>query len=150
MFKKNKKEDEFKKRFNFIEKTNRDGETSLVPYLPLKLTNKNYSLKTLGLLDTGASVNVLPYQLGLELGLNWENLNILVSLTGNLAQFPAKGVILKAEIETFSSVVLAFAWTQSNDVPLILGRVNFFQEFDVCFYGSQAIFEIAPKSNFVN
>ncbi len=103
-----------KKRFNFIEKTNWDGETSLVPYLPLKLVNKDYSLKTLGLLDTGASVNVLPYQLGLELGLNWENLNIIVSLTGNLAQFPAKGVILKVEIETFSSVLLAFAWTQSN------------------------------------
>lgn len=134
-----------KKRFNFIEKTNLDDEISLVPYLPLKLINKDYSLKTLGLLDTGASVNVLPYKLGLELGLNWENLNIIVSLTGNLAQFPSKGVILKVEIETFSSVLLAFAWTQSNNVPLILGRINFFQEIDVCFYGSQAAFDIAPK-----
>lgn len=134
-----------KKRFNFIEKVNLDGEISLVPYLPLKLINKDYSLKTLGLLDTGASVNVLPYKLGLELGLNWENLNIIVSLTGNLAQFPSKGVILKVEIETFSSVLLAFAWTESNNVPLILGRINFFQEFDVCFYGSQAVFDIAPK-----
>ena len=133
------------KRFNFIEKKNADGEKILVPYLPLKLFNQNYSINTLGLLDSGASVNVLPYQIGLELGLEWEKLNIFVTLTGNLSQFPTKGVILSAQIETFASVALAFAWTQSNNVPLILGRVNFFQEFDVCFYGSQSGFELAPK-----
>jgi hypothetical protein len=136
-----------KKRFNFIEKTNSDGETSLVPYLPLNLSYQNYSVNALGLLDTGASVNVLPYKMGLELGLNWEKLNIYVTLTGNLSQFPAKGVILSAQIEPFNSVLLAFAWSRSENVPLILGRVNFFQEFDVCFYGSQRTFELAPKSS---
>ncbi len=134
-----------KKRFNFIEKTNSDGETSLVPYVPLTLYKQNYSLNTLGLLDTGASVNVLPYKMGLELGLNWEQLNIYVTLTGNLSRFPSKGVILATQIDTFNPVFLAFAWTQSDDIPLILGRVNFFQEFDVCFYGSQNAFELAPK-----
>ena len=49
------------KRFNFIEKKNADGEKILVPYLPLKLFNQNYFINTLGLLDSGASVNVLPY-----------------------------------------------------------------------------------------
>ena len=28
---------------------------------------------------------------------------------------------------------------------MILGQVNFFMEFDVCFFRSQAAFEINPK-----
>jgi len=41
---------------------------------------------------------------------------------------------------------LVFAWTQAKNIPLLLGRINFFQEFDVCFYGSQLAFELALKS----
>lgn len=34
----------------------------------------------------------------------------------------------------------------SDDTPLLLGRMNFFLEFDVCFYRSQLAFEIRPKA----
>lgn len=40
-----------------------------MPYMPLILSLDGQSLNTEGLLDTGASVNVLPYELGLQLGL---------------------------------------------------------------------------------
>jgi hypothetical protein len=30
-------------------------------------------------------------------------------------------------------------------VAMILGQVNFFMEFDVCFFRSQAAFEVTPK-----
>jgi hypothetical protein len=39
-----------------------------------------------------------------------------------------------------------FAWTQATTVPLILGQVNFFMEFDVCFYRSRLQFAISPKA----
>ncbi len=41
-----------------------------------------------------------------------------------------------------------FAWTQAQNIPLLLGKVNFFQAFDVCFYGSQFIFELSLSSSF--
>jgi hypothetical protein len=44
-----------------------------MPYLPLTLSLDGQFLNTEGLLDTGASVNVLPYELGLQLGLVWED-----------------------------------------------------------------------------
>jgi hypothetical protein len=47
---------------------------------------------------------------------------------------------------SFPPVDLAFAWTQSTEVPMILGQVNFFMEFDVCFFRSQAALEVNPKS----
>jgi hypothetical protein len=63
-------------------------------------------------------------------------------LGGNLALLEARGLVISAKVSDFETVRLAFAWSRSNDVPLILGRSNFFSEFDVCFYTSQAFFDI--------
>jgi len=51
------------------------GGINFFPYLPLTLSNGNNSIETSGLLDTGASVNVMHYQIGLELGARWEQQN---------------------------------------------------------------------------
>ena len=47
------------------------GEAGLRPYLPIPLAYQDRSATALGLLDTGATVNVLPYQLGIGLGAVW-------------------------------------------------------------------------------
>jgi hypothetical protein len=121
------------------------GMVDRMPYLPLKLRLAGQSLNTEGLLDTGASVNVLPYELGLQLGLIWENEMLSVLLTGNLARFEARAVVVDAQISSFPTIDLAFAWTQAPNVPLILGQANFFFEFDVCFFRARSEFEIRPK-----
>jgi hypothetical protein len=46
-----------------------------MPYLPLTVTNGNRSVEVMALLDTGASVNVLPYDIGIQLGTTWEEHN---------------------------------------------------------------------------
>jgi len=130
-----------KERFPFSE----TQKTGSLPYLPLVLTYQNHSLAVSGLLDTGASVNVLPYKIGKELGALWEDQTVRVCLTGNLARFEARAIIISAQIGQFALVNLAFAWTQNENVPLILGQVNFFSEFDVCFFASENIFEITQK-----
>lgn len=60
----------------------------------------------------------------------------------------AYAVLLQAELEGSPPVRLAFAWIKktSTEVRVLLGQVNFFQEFDVHFYGSQKAFEIALKT----
>lgn len=70
-----------------------------------------------------------------------------MKLTGNLARFEAQALLLTAQVAEFSPVRLAFAWTRADDVPLLLGQVNFFMEFDVCFYRSRNAFDIRPKSD---
>ena len=87
------------------------------------------------------------YDIGLQLGLNWERETLSLVLAGNLAKFEARAVILSGEIASFPIVNLAFAWTRSPDVPLILGQANFLGEFDVCFYRSQLEFEVHPKGS---
>ena len=118
---------------------------SLLPPLQITLRHGTNVVTIPGLLDTGSTVNVLPYNVGLQLGMIWEQQPTRVHLTGNLARLPARGVIVSGQVASFPPVQLVFAWTQSTEVPVILGHVNFFMEFDVCFFGSQAAFEINPK-----
>ncbi|NJN13290.1 MAG: hypothetical protein HC836_46465 [Richelia sp. RM2_1_2] len=132
-------------RFLFTERTDSFGEVSTMPYLPLTLSNGNKSLEVMALLDTGASVNVLPYEIGLQLGYVWEEQTVPIALSGNLANNQARGVVLSGKVANFTSILLAFAWTQSNDAPLILGHMNFFAEFNVCFYRHELAFEVCPK-----
>ncbi len=119
---------------------------SELAYLPLVLTTVAGSVEMQGLLDTGSTVNVLPYPVGLALGFSWEDQTIPITLTGSLARTPAYGVIVTARVASFAPVELAFAWTQAANVPLILGQVNFFMEFEVCFFRAQAAFEVKPKT----
>lgn len=58
----------------------------------------------------------------------------------------ARGLVLSATVAEYPSVLLVFAWTQSREAPLILGHMNFFTEFDVCFYCADLAFELRPKT----
>ena len=133
-------------RYPFISSNAALGEASFRPYLPLALSHQQASVTASGLLDTGASVNVLPYSVGVGLGYEWERQTTALNLTGNLAQYEARVVLLQVVIGQFEPTQLVFAWTQALNVPLILGQVNFFMKFDICFYRSQLQFEVAPKS----
>lgn len=134
-----------KVRFAFTEVDTTLGSLSTLPYLPLTLTYQSKSLEVSGLLDTGSSVNVLPYEISLALGAVWENQRLSLPLGGNLAKFEARALVVRAVVEQFAPVDLAFAWTKNKYAPLILGHMNFFLLFDVCFYRSELAFEISQK-----
>lgn len=98
------------------------------------------------LVDSGAALNVLPYDVGVHLGGDWEEQAIPVKLAGNLAAVDARAIIVNGTVGRFAPVRLAFAWSRSNSVPVILGQINFFVEFDVCFYRSQLAFDVKPSA----
>ena len=133
-------------RFDFTHKFDAFGIPDALPQLPLNLMYRDSSIEVSALLDTGASVNVLPYSVGVQLGAIWEDQTTSVILAGNLASVEARGLLVAAQIGDFAPVRFVFAWSRSDDAPLLLGRMNFFLEFDVCFYRSQLIFEIYLKS----
>jgi hypothetical protein len=134
-------------RFDFIEGFDAFGVADALPLMPLTLTYYDASFEASALLDTGSSVNVLPYSLGIQLGAIWEEQTTVVTLAGNLASIEARGLLVSAYIGDFSPVRLVFAWSRSDAVPLLLGRMNFFLEFDVCFYRSQQVFEVRHNSS---
>jgi hypothetical protein len=137
-------------RYSFTTTNPELGEAGFRPYLPLTLIYQQTSITVSGLLDTGATVNVLPYAIGQELGYDWDAQQIAVDLTGNLAQYEARVILLDAIVSSFNPQQLVFAWTKATNIPLILGQVNFFMMFDVCFYRSRLQFEVSLKSSNLN
>ena len=96
-------------------------------------------------MDSGGTVNVLPYAVGEELGAIWEKQTTPVILSGNLAACEARALIVSAVVGNLPATRLAFAWARTDDVPILPGQVNFFTEFEVCFYRSRSMFEVRPK-----
>lgn len=117
-----------------------------MPRLPLLLHRDSQSVEAVGLVDSGATVNVLPYELGLQLGGVWNNNRAIIQLAGNLSNQPAIPFSAIAQIGEFPLTELLFAWVQRPSTPLILGQTNFFLEFDICFYRSRLEFEVQPKT----
>ncbi len=130
--------------FPYVRRDPSLGQASLAPMLPLTLIGRQ-NVATSGLVDSGAAVNVLPYSLGAQLGFDWDQQTRSVELSGNLAAVEARVVVLSAAVGSFPPVRLAFAWAQTDSVSLILGQVNFFLEFDICFFGSRSLFELRSK-----
>jgi hypothetical protein len=134
-------------RFAYVEVDPSLGAASALPYVPLRLEYRQNVVSASGLVDSGAALNVLPYDVGLQLGLVWQEQTRVVRLSGNLADSEARAIIVTGTVGQFAPVRLAFAWTRNNQVPVILGQVNFFMEFDICFFRSRSIFEIKPKES---
>jgi Aspartyl protease len=118
------------------------SEDEVLPTIPITLSYANFSVSVNALLDSGSSVNLLPYDIGLQLGAIWEEQTVRLPLAGNLASAEARGLFVNVQIGDFEPARLAFAWTQASQVPLILGQTNFFREFDVCFQRSRHAIEI--------
>lgn len=113
-----------------------------LPTIPVILNYANASISANALLDTGSTVNLLPYDIGLQFGAIWDEQTVRLPLAGNLATVEARGLFVHVQIGSLESIRLAFAWAQVSQVPLILGQTNFFREFDVCFQRSRRTIEI--------
>ncbi len=134
-------------RFPFLPLAAGSGQSVFMPLLPIELRlPEGQAIQAHGLLDTGATVNVLPYSVGRRVGAVWERQDKIIPLAGNLASQEARALLLVARVGDFAPLQLVFAWTRSDDVPLLLGQVNFFHEFDANFFASQRLFEIRPAT----
>ena len=134
-------------RFPFLEMKDKTGRSLLRPQMPITLRADDDVISATALLDTGADVNVMPYSMGIALGGQWDHLPVVFGLSGNLSQQPARGLVVNARVGKFESVRLAFAWSHSDETRLLLGQMNFFLLFNVCFYRSEAFFDLHLKSD---
>lgn len=132
-------------QYSYVPRDPSLGTAGLAPMLPLTLIGVK-SVAASCLVDSGAAVNVLPYTLGVQLGFDWEQQIRTIELSGNLASVEARVVVLSAVVGGFAPVRLAFAWSRTDAVSVLLGQVNFFMEFEVCFFRSRSMFEVRPKT----
>jgi hypothetical protein len=129
-------------QFPYRDRNPASGGVDLMPDLPIVLRHQSHLLSGVGLVDSGASISVLPYSLGVQLGFDWNTQQAPITLAGTLAHVAARGIVVEAAVGQLSPVRLALAWADSDQVPFLLGQFNFFQAFDVCFFRSRGVFEI--------
>ena len=134
-------------RFRYSTADPTQNEWDSLPRLPLTLRVGRRAIEVMALVDSGATVNVLPYRTGVQLGAFWDDRLAVLQLAGNFGNTSAMPLFAAAEITGLPRTRLAFAWSRSDSVPVILGQMNFFLEFDVCFYRSQLEFEIGPSDH---
>jgi hypothetical protein len=133
-------------RFRYSSSDAAQDPLDSLPWLPLVLRSGNRAVQVVALVDSGATVNVLPHKIGIQLGAIWDDEAADIPLAGAFGSETAVPLFAMAEIEGLPTVRLAFAWARTNEVPLILGQTNFFVEFDICFYRSRLEFDLVPKS----
>lgn len=119
-----------------------------IPIINIRLSHNTTTITVPAVVDSGAALNILPYDIGLSLNLDWDKQTYPLDLGGILAGTQAYAILLQAKLGSFPPCRLAFAWIRqpSTEVRVLLGQVNFFQEFAIHFYGYQNVFEIAPKA----
>lgn len=115
-----------------------------MPMLPLTLASEQRSIAVTALVDSGATLSILPYDLGLQLGLTWGAQEVSIFLGGILQGLPAYGVALTGHLPDLDPFPLVFAWTSrpSTEVPVIVGQINFFRVFQVTLNGKDGWFEV--------
>jgi hypothetical protein len=132
-------------RFPFVPMSAGPVGSILMPMFTVRLSHGRIAIDEVGLVDTGSAVNVLPFDLGLRLGLDWNLAGPPLPLSGNVARHLAKAVTLYGTVGNYPPVSLTFAWSQSPIARLLLGHVNFLAEFDACFFRSRGFFELTPR-----
>ena len=116
-----------------------------MPRLPLEISYGVQTVRIPGVVDSGASINVLPYRVGSALGADWDELEDLGPLVGSLSSSTSRALTVSAKILGLtgeSGVQLLFAWADTNSLPVLLGQIDFFIEFNICIYRSQNYFEV--------
>ncbi|MDF1790169.1 MAG: hypothetical protein P1U82_30200 [Verrucomicrobiales bacterium] len=115
-----------------------------MPLVPITLTNAGNQHTENGLVDSGSAINVLPFSLGIRIGLEWDSQLIRVPLSGALSGVEARAVRLAGRIGEYQPVALVFAWS-SEDVRLILGHSNFLEQFNFVLRRKELYFELSPS-----
>jgi hypothetical protein len=118
-----------------------------MPVVTVRLAHEACSLITPALVDSGAAMNLLPFECGEELGFVWKEQRLALPMGGLLPDAKAFAVPVQLTLDPFPPVELAFAWTNVSHAKLrvLLGQVNFFQYFTITFMAYNNHFEISPK-----
>lgn len=130
-------------RFPFIPRPGRGPHADPLPLVPMQLALGGRSLDVLGLLDTGATINVLPFSVGLRLGGDWDRSQPLANVGGAFASAQSRLLPVQGTVAPFPAMEFVFVWSSSDDPPVILGQFDFLFRFDVFHARSRGWFELS-------
>ncbi len=120
-----------------------------MPYAWVRLSFGNTFWDEWALVDSGAEINVIPFSVGVKLGLDWNTSEDGPTIGGS-ASGATKTVELTVTIGSFTNVSMSFCWLSHDNVRVLLGEQDFFENFAVYFDLQNkefALFQYAKKQD---
>ena len=133
-------------KFQYAMKPGGNGPLDMFPFLPVRLALGSRFVDVMALIDSGATISSIPYDLGQAFGLNWHALTQPLAVGGAHGSVPAKRLDLMTTIGSLPPRLLVYAWVNTNNYPLVLGSADFFFNYDVHLCRRHKYFEISPAT----
>lgn len=120
-------------KYKLISRPDPVGE-SHAPMIPLLLKGDKKAVSVLGLLDSGADFTVIPKDLAEYLGLDLSSKREKVRGIGSVLEaIPSKVIVVVQKGHEAYSLRVRCKVIESldEDLPVLLGRIDFFQNFSI-------------------
>jgi len=138
--------------FRYVHVPRPDGTLRKAPFIPVFITNKfGRTMEVVALLDSGADNTVVPKDLAEVLGLKEMDIDAETGGIGGKVKVRKSRLRfrIKNERESYAMDVPVLVLQDKNsDVPLLLGRHGFFEEFHITFKQDEekiVLKKISPK-----
>ena len=126
-------------KFRYREEPSIITETVLRPIADVILKVNNTKVEAAMYIDSGADITLIPFGLGKALGLRQNSENKILEIkgvSGAGVPYILKEVILVLNEKELS---IRLAWALTEEVPLLLGRLDIFAKFKITFDEKQKI-----------
>ena len=139
--------------FRYVHVPRQDGTLRRAPFIPIIVRNKfGKTMNVVALLDSGADNTVIPKDLADVLGLKEHNVEAETGGIGGKVKVKKSrfSFRIKGVRESYSLDVPVLVLQEANmDVPLLLGRRGFFENFHITFKQNEekiVLKKIQPKN----
>ncbi len=123
--------------FKYAKVPRKDGSLRRAPFIPIYLRDKNEKLlKFIALVDSGADTTVIPKDVAIVLGLKESDKEEQTGGIGGFVRVKTSrmGFQIVGEHEKHSlDIPVLILQDPNDDVPILLGRSGFFENFDINF-----------------
>jgi hypothetical protein len=126
--------------FNYLELS----PGNILPFLRMNISAVQ-KISVIALVDSGASINLLPYSVGQALGFDWDSTEKGPPISGTIHS-ESRIVKARVTIGSLDEVELSFCWIKRDDVRLLLGHYDFFAHFTVCFLTRENKFSLFQET----
>lgn len=128
--------------FNFREEQSRIFGKILRPVARISIINNEIEIPEHLYVDSGADITLIPKSIGELLGFKIENIWEITEIKG-IGEQGIPIVIKKVKMKIGEKIFeTRIAWALVEDVPLLLGRLDVFNLFSICFdKNSKTIFK---------
>lgn len=130
-------------RYRYRKETGSLGPISR-PVASVILQNGSMNVQVQFYIDSGADLTMIPFRFGRALGLEHaptDAVRELRGVSGVGIPYVLKNVVLNFGERTIAARV---AWTLVEDVPLLLGRIDIFNQFEITFNESKGWIDFKP------